>query len=72
VWHFLITVVFLIPFPVVCPLKYLHIERHLAAKFGTNFAIYDMSSLLVDELILGWCCFSCSFWYVLFSSYRDD
>ncbi len=38
--RFLIIVGFFLgSFPVVCPLKYFHIERHLAAKFGTNFAV---------------------------------
>ncbi len=36
-------------------------ECHLAAKFGTNFAMQDMSSLLWMILILGWCYFSCFF-----------
>ncbi len=29
-------------FPIVCPLKYLRIERHLAAKTGTNLAVSDL------------------------------
>jgi hypothetical protein len=29
-------------FPIVCPLKYLLIERHLAAKTGTNLAVSDL------------------------------
>jgi hypothetical protein len=29
-------------FPIVCPLKYLLIERYLAAKTGTNLAVSDL------------------------------
>ncbi len=33
---------FLPRFSIVCPLKYLRIERHLAAKTGTNLAVSDL------------------------------
>jgi hypothetical protein len=64
VWRFLITVAFsCFVFPVVCPLKYLHIERYLAAKTGTNFTTFDWIGLLfIDDLYLEWCYYSCSYW----------
>ncbi len=35
-------------------MKYLHIERHLAANFGTNFAIFDWIGLLCYRWFLSW------------------
>jgi len=46
VWCFLTTVAFTALFSVVCPLKYLRIERHLAAETGTNFVTCDWIGLL--------------------------
>jgi hypothetical protein len=53
VWRFLTTVALsCFVFPVVCPLKYLRIERHLAAKFGTNSAVLLYKSSL--QMISSW------------------
>ncbi len=38
-------------------MKYLHIERHLAAKFGTNFATFDWIGLLCYRWFVLWWCY---------------
>ena len=44
-------------FPIVCPLKYLLIERHLAAKTGTNLAVPDLVGSFLDDIFLECCIF---------------
>ena len=62
-WRFLTTVAFsCFVFPVVCPLKFLRIERHLAAKTGTNLAVSDLMGsfsrrYLLRVLLFSYCLF---------------
>jgi hypothetical protein len=70
----LLLFLFLASFLVVCPLKCLRIERHLAAKTGTNFAVLVSQVLFADVIFLGWCFFLLVVFFSMsaISSGRDD
>ncbi len=58
VWRFLTTVALsCFVFLIVCLLKFWHIECHLAAKIGTNWAVSIWQVFFIKMEFLRWCYF---------------